>query len=138
MAVRSVKGIPRQTEFAATDIWCGYVKIYSLSDKNKNIFYIGCTTRSLHARLRDHQYTASSNSLGNVRKANKIHELDGMVFINLIEKHYAVALDWWQAQNRFLHREQYWIKKHIEMGCLLFNKEAIKGNERLYKKYEAA
>ncbi len=132
-AERSLTEFPMPT---SCSVWCGTVKMYSLSDKHGHIFYIGCTTSPLKVRLSCHLSVSGRSVRSNIWKANKIEQLDNYVTINLIEEYYATGQTAWHAKRSFLKREQYWINKHIEMGCTLFNIEAIKLNKSAYTQYK--
>jgi predicted GIY-YIG superfamily endonuclease len=101
--------------------FCTYVKIYTLSDKSGNIFYVGCTSKTLEKRLRGHLSDKS-----NIKKNNRIKELNNEVFINLIEEKFVSAEKAIYAQKRLAKRELYWINKFIELGYDLCQREAEK------------
>jgi len=62
----------RYVYYPFTNVWMGYVKIYSLSDYDGNVFYIGCTSSSLKTRLSNHLSISGPSVLSNIPKANKI------------------------------------------------------------------
>ncbi len=101
-----------------------YGIVYSLSDKNGNVFYVGCTIQPLQKRV-----TAHINEAANCENIDKksciIRANDGKVSAAVLERKWVTGINGKAAQLRLLNIENYWVKKVESLGYVLCNKVGI-------------
>jgi hypothetical protein len=101
-----------------------YGKIYSLSDINGNVFYIGCTVLPLEKRLSQHVSEAKANRKGTNQTKNKIISDSGFeITATILEIKYVTARKAITAQKSLCNVEKQWIEKYIALGYDLCNRD---------------
>lgn len=99
----------------------GFAKVYTLSDENGNVFYVGCTTRDIKLRLACHITEAKMNTVGNAIKNAFIRSLDYKVLVTLIEEKFVTGGKAYDAVHRAKDLEYKWMLEFINRGCVLCN-----------------
>lgn len=109
-------------------LYCGFAKIYTLSDKNGNVFYVGCTTKPVAFRLSAHiaearKWKISSNKI----KGQKIAGLNFEIIATVVDvKWFTYCYPKIHTWNKVKDWEKGWIKKYMDLGYNLCNREARK------------
>lgn len=100
-------------------------KVYTLSCKNGNVFYVGCTIMDLSLRLRQHISEIQSiknnpnTTFYNRNKADKIVSLDFDIYATIVE---TINIKQGMTGRVDLRKcEAKWITKCIASGCELVN-----------------
>lgn len=112
-------------------------KIYTLTDFDNNVFYVGCTTVGLKQRLQQHLSSCNSyDSWSNSLKVQKIRSLNFRVRINELETVVVFATNRRCASRKAEVYERRWIKKFEGMGielcnCSFTTNEKVKGNTKI-------
>lgn len=100
-------------------LFCRYCSVYSLSDMNGNIFYVGATTGPIDKRKKEHVREAKYSDK---RKKDKmIRQLDYKFNINLVERKAITSRSSERAFKTISVIEKYWIRKYISNGINLTN-----------------
>jgi hypothetical protein len=99
-----------------------YTKIYTLSDENGNVFYVGSTTTRLEIRLANHITVAKKNkSSGNKRKDAHIRKLNYKITATIVDMIWVTA----DRKKDLTHKadkiEKQWIDKYLSLGYALLN-----------------
>ena len=103
-------------------VLCIKTKVYSLSDLDGNVFYVGCTSQSLEARLGCHIANAKSGSGYNHAKNSHISSLGFKVNISILEEKYTTKITSpYSATKEMAQREFFWINHFISNGVNLLN-----------------
>jgi hypothetical protein len=98
-------------------------KVYSLSDENGNVFYVGCTVNSLATRLAGHISEAKSTNAGvNFPKNKIIRSLDFKISGTIVAMHWVTGSDVRSAMNQLKKFEQEWILKFRSLGYPICNR----------------
>lgn len=101
---------------------CGYAKIYTLADKNGNVFYVGATIQDLEMRLRMHIWeTKNISSQYLSEKQLMIKELNYEVVATIVDKIYVTGTHFVNAIVKARHKEIEWINKFRSMGHKITN-----------------
>jgi hypothetical protein len=101
--------------------FCGaYSKIYTLSDKNGNVFYVGCTVRNAEIRFKQHINEAKAGYLKS-RKLKRIQELNYEVVMTIVDMFWITGYDHMDLVHRSQRKELEWINKYRELGYELTN-----------------
>lgn len=114
-----------------SDFFGAYAKIYTISDVNGNVFYVGCTTNSIEARLAGHiseaRNTNTYNKLYSSKspKSVRIRELDFKIVITIVHMQWVTSFASMSALKKMARTEKEWIKKYMDLGYSLCNREAI-------------
>jgi hypothetical protein len=95
------------------------VRIYTLSDKAGDVFYVGCTTKPINERLISHINEARVSSVGS-KKNEKIAELGYEVLATLVEIR-DIEVDQWGSSREKTELEYLWINKYRALGYSLTN-----------------
>lgn len=111
----------------------GYAKVYTLSDENGNIFYVGCTVQPIEKRLVMHLSEARSSRAGNMRKHEIIRSLNYSVVITVLDMKWVTAKkpSWAHAQTKTWEHE--WVLKIHALGYDLCNRVVNKKSFRSKK-----
>lgn len=97
-------------------------KIYTLTDENDNVFYVGCTIGSLETRLYDHiQGACNTKTVSNSLKSKKIRELGFKVKIVAVDYMAVEAGNSWDATRKAADLENDWSLKFMMEGIELTN-----------------
>lgn len=97
-------------------------KIYTLSDENGNVFYVGCTLYPLESRLKSHLSQARVNGSVNKRKNELIKSLDFKVIATIVEMKWITGTAIKNMRHKILPLEREWISKYRNLGYQLVNK----------------
>lgn len=121
-----------QKGYEYSELYYGYGKVYTLSDKSGNVFYVGCTTGAMNARLSGHISEARANYTNSNKTKNKIIADSNFDIVATI-----VEIKWLTWMFRDIYRcqtlkklERQYIKKYLDLGYDLCNREA-KRKEKL-------
>lgn len=117
-----------------SSLFCGYAKIYTLSDYDGIVFYVGCTSRSLEQRLTGHILQAKK-ALHFDKKCLKIRKCGFKIFINEIDSVYITGSRPKFALPDAYKKEKEWIARYFLEGHPLTNRFPV---SRLYKKGQTA
>lgn len=99
-------------------------KIYTLSDKNGGVFWVGCTIREIEQRLYDHLCEARNNHpYSNKRKNEKIRGLNYDVYATVIDTRVIECQSRSLAKRETKNWELEWIYKYRNQGYELCNSE---------------
>lgn len=130
---KKVEGKEKHVYYDHSAMYCGYGKIYTLSDKAGNVFYVGCTMATMRNRMAAHITQAKRNRHGTNRRKNEI--IAGLNFEIVAT---IVDLIWITANchklftnYKFKEAEKKWIKKYSSLGYDLCNREVIKKKENM-------
>lgn len=93
--------------------------IYTLADKNKNVFYIGCTLYALKNRLTTHIWEAKN---GKTKKCEMIRFLNYQITATVIDVKWVTGMDGYGAAQKLAVFEKEWIEKYKALGIELCNK----------------
>lgn len=99
-------------------------KIYTLSDRDGNVFYVGCTILSIEYRLQCHISQAMSKKLRlqvNTKKIQRIRDLNFDIVATIVE---IVKIDGSKVPSPKKYLKPFelkWIKKYLNDGCDLCN-----------------
>jgi len=99
-----------------------FAKIYTLSSSDGEIFYVGCTIKSLETRLRAH---LSSAKKGDDARRLKIRELNFNISIKAVDILWVTSRNAYQALAKAFPLERKWIQKLSDLGHPLVNKPAV-------------
>jgi hypothetical protein len=114
--------------------WLFEARVYALTDFDGNVFYVGCTTRSLKERLFGHLGHAKAYDNWTINeKCEKIRTLDFKVKIIELERLGVFGIDNREAARFGAVYEKKWIDKFISEGIALTNCEHTEKKAR--KKY---
>ena len=98
--------------------------VYVLTDMDKNVFYVGCTTQTLTNRLLGHLNAAKKNyPYTNIAKNEKIRSLDFNVLIKEVDCVTVKAISSKKAILLAEKLEHQWIVKIYTSGIMLFNSQ---------------
>ena len=99
-------------------------KIYTLADKNGNVFYVGCTISSVESRLYYHLCEARQDyHWSNRRKVKIIQDLNFEVVATVVHTKMLKGEYYWDVKKELEEIELEWIKKYILLGHNLTNLE---------------
>lgn len=98
------------------------VKIYTLSDKNGNIFYVGCTAEKLDVRLKAHLLNV--RTYPNSEKAKYFAAINNEVIVKAVYKETVSTIYKFQAHRKIAAKELEYIYKYTDLGHPLVNREA--------------
>jgi hypothetical protein len=109
-------------EFPYCEFFGAYAKIYTLSDENDNVFYVGSTVKRLETRLAQHISNAKRNKkYGNKRKDDIIRKLNYKIMATIVDMLWVTA----QREKDLKHKadslERKWIQKYASLGYDLCN-----------------
>ena len=100
-----------------------FAKIYTLSDENGIVFYVGCTVRELGERLKSHLSEANSNRpYANKIKNEKIRSLDFQVVITEVDRMWVTGIKPQWAISKATDLEHEWIWHFRGLGYKLANR----------------
>lgn len=111
-------------------------RIYALTDNDDNVFYVGCTLKSLNNRLIQHiSATKTHDGWANSRKNQKIRSLNYQVKIKELESFAVVGKEKREAQRNAAAFENKWINKFLKDGveltnCTIPKQQRQKGNTK--------
>lgn len=114
------------TERNYSNFFGAYAKVYTLSDKDGDVFYVGCTVHELEKRVAAHISEARSGK-GNKRKAARIVQADLEVYATIVEIKWVTERSAVDALMKMASIEKKWISKYMDLGYNLCNKEAHRG-----------
>jgi hypothetical protein len=125
------------TEKTYCNFYGAYAKIYTLSDFSGNVFYVGCTVNPIDLRLQSHLNGArslnpnTSKYSSNSSKSIKIREMEFNVAITIVDMKWVTSeFDGADAIKKAFELEKEWIKKYIDLGYSLCNREARSRKEK--------
>lgn len=119
---------------ACCNVFIGYARIYTLSDINDNVFYVGCTTQDLQKRLACHLAEAKANTpKSNSLKNLFIMALDFRVTIRIVEEKFVTGFKAYSAVTKAKDLELKWVRKFISRGATLCNNREIKDLKKMTK-----
>lgn len=98
-------------------------KIYTLRDKDNNVFYVGCTTGSLQKRLAHHLSSARSGNNYNSSKSAMIRSLNFLVRIEISQALWVAGNTRHRASKDLWILERKWIDRYRDLGHTLCNDE---------------
>lgn len=105
-----------------SDFYGAFAKIYCLADEFENIFYIGCTTRSLAQRLAAHLSEARTTPASTTNaKVKKIRALYMKVFIRELDIIWITSTNPQILPEYAIELEKFWINKYFDGGVELTN-----------------
>lgn len=113
---------------AYCDFFGAYAKVYTLSDENGNVFYVGCTLQKMETRIAGHIYEASGNKPSTNQKKNSvIKSLNYKVVVKIVDMLWVTASTRKSAarQREVKTLESEWILKFYNLGYDLCNKRGI-------------
>jgi hypothetical protein len=114
--------MPITREYPNSILLTACVRIYTLSDKSGNIFYVGATSQQIEARLKQHLDTA--RLYGSTAKSLKIREINFQVIATIVDMVY-VAGPWSMTPvSKAAPIEQTWIEHYRSLGYVLTNAPA--------------
>lgn len=116
---RMVKG-----EYEYNNFYGSYAKVYTLSDNNGNVFYVGCTVLDMVTRFRGHLSEAKNCTSAYNVKSSHIRSLNYKVIATIVEIKWVTGTCATHAQKKLLKDENKWIKTYINLGYKLLNREA--------------
>lgn len=108
-----------------SDFFGAWAKIYTLSDSEGNVFYVGCTTQSLSGRLARH-ISNSKNKYTNSRKAQHIRSLNYNVKMNVVDMKWVTYSKSYYLASFARSLEKKWIQHFSDLGCGLTNRDVVK------------
>lgn len=113
----------QNTKFDYCKFFGAYAEIYTLSDSNYNVFYVGCTLNGVRKRLMSHIAEAKKNSPNSNKRKNKIiRSLDYKVTIQTIAVEYVTGTCLKEAASKARLVESRWIQRYISSGFRLCNR----------------
>lgn len=105
-----------------------FAKIYTLSDKDGNVFYVGCTTKSITLRLAQHISEAKCNkSYANSKKNAAIRDIDYCVVAQIVDMRWVTGNKSNMLTKGARDLEKNWILKFHGMGYDLCNRFILRG-----------
>lgn len=105
---------------------CAYVRIYTLSDKDGNVFYVGYTTQNIEKRLGAHLAEAKYGPVsGNKRKNAHIAKLNFQVAATIVDMVLFSGSSWDHIAKKGRKLEKEWIIKYKALGYDLLNRHSI-------------
>lgn len=110
------------------DFFGAYAKVYTLSDQNGNVFYVGCTLQKMETRIAGHIYDACGNKYSTNQKKNSvIRSLNYKVVVKIVDILWVTASTRKSAarQREIKVLEAEWILKFYNLGYDLCNKRGI-------------
>lgn len=113
---------------AYCDFFGAYAKVYTLSDENGNVFYVGCTLQKMETRIGGHIYEACGNKPSTNQKKNSvIRSLNYKVVVKIVDILWITASTRKSAarQREIKVLEAEWILKFYNLGYDLCNKRGI-------------
>lgn len=111
-----------EQEYPYCDFVGAYAKIYTLSDENGNIFYVGCTTMRLETRLAQHISSAKNNhKYSNKRKNEIIRRLEFKIIATIVDMKWVTGRSGKSIKYLASDLEKEWINKYLELGYELVN-----------------
>lgn len=110
----------------STRLLIGFAQVYTLSDMQDNVFYIGVTMHEdVDIRFRSHISSAvMQRRVSEKEKNDKIVSLNFQIKINVIERVWVVADDNSIRRNDWSKYDLPWIEWYKRWGCILVNKPA--------------
>lgn len=108
-----------------------YGKVYSLSDRNGNVFYVGCTVMPMEKRLLQHISEAKANRKHSNRAKNKIiSDSNFEITATILDIKYVTGRYARNAQRQLCNTEKSWIEKYVSLGYDLCNRDHKRRKER--------
>ena len=120
--------------FPHSEFYGFYGTIYTLSTKDGNVFYVGCTIRSIEERFADHIIEAKENCRGNVRKNTVIRDANFDIVITPTETKWATGIYSGIGMSELRKIERKWLYHFEDSGHKLCNREIDMLHKRLLKK----
>lgn len=100
----------------------GYAKIYTLSDNEGNVFYVGMTSGPLENRVDAHIADARLNKpKSNQRKNEKIASLNYKITATIVDKVWVSNVYSAFSSYRCRQLEDEWMQKFLDAGAPLLN-----------------
>lgn len=103
-----------------------FANIYTLSDEQGNVFYVGMTTQEASARLQNHLVEARSDNGNNKKKNEIIRSLNYKIIATVHYSFWITGSTQRMALIRGEAIEKQWILKYINNGCALCNVKSTK------------
>lgn len=108
-----------------------YAKVYSLSDKHGNVFYIGLTGHPIEKRLLAHIAETKSCKIKGSKKIEKIKSLNYEVYISIIEMVWTTGRTHREAVAKIRSLESQTIQTYKSLGYELTNRTKEVGLPKL-------
>jgi hypothetical protein len=111
-----------EKQYPCCEFFVAQAKIYSLADKQGNVFYIGTTNVRMETRLAQHISAAKNdNKYSNRRKNDIIRKLNYEIVCTIIDMMWITAEDKYSLKVGANKLEKQWIKKYTDLGYQLCN-----------------
>jgi hypothetical protein len=118
----------------ASHVCCLFAKVYTLSDLNGDVFYVGITTGTLERRLTAHLCDARIGK-GNAKKNERIILCQFKPKISQVDIMYVTGYNSSMAMNKARFLEYEWICRFRDQGMDLANSRYVPEELDLDKKH---
>lgn len=98
-----------------------FAKVYTLSDKSGNVFYVGCTTNRVELRIASHISEARTDKGANKKKNEKIRLLKYEVVVRIVDIKWVTGEKRGAAFSKMRGLEKQWTMKFHRLGYDLCN-----------------
>lgn len=104
-----------------------YAKVYTMSDDKGNVFYVGCTVKSVENRTAQHISEARTGAAYSNKKKNEIiKSLNFKIVVKIVDMLWVTGSKAQKTMSQTNELENMWIIKFHNLGYELCNRRRIK------------